>query len=491
MQANIFIMKRFLVLTACLLTAGLVNAQQNKINNQKDTTALNLKAKQVVNLSPPAKQTKTIPSLLRTDTLVPVPVVDELLMASYQNMVYKFRLDSIQKQIPLNYNEYVQSYIDIYTAPRRKNSMSKIIGLAKYYFPIYEKAFREAGMPEELKFLSVVESALDPNAVSRVGATGPWQFMYATARLYGLKMDNYVDERKDPIQASYATARYLKDAYNDFGDWLLAIASYNCGKGNVIRAMQRSGGNDFWSIRNYLPAETRGYVPAFIAVAYVMNYFKKHQIIPEECNFSTKTDSVLVNKFVSLGSLSKALDVELSEMAILNPSYKKRIVNGTAEKPKRIIIPKTAYADFGNIYAALNDSDTANPPEPTFASLRNDQPQPEKRACYHRVKKGENLSEIADQYGVEVQDLKVWNHLHSRAVVPGQKLLVKKASATEITSPQKRPLKNYYTYKVKKGDTLNLIADKYEGVTVQSIKALNILRSNHLHKGMMLKINRS
>lgn len=474
-------MKKYFTLIFYLFTVHIVNAQSSKT----DTNALNLKAKQVVSFSP-AKTTKNIPYVLRTDTLVPVPIVDEFLLNSYQNMVYKYRLDSIQKQVPLVYNEYVQSYIDIYTAPRRKAAMSKIIGLAKYYFPIYEKAFREAGIPEEIKYLSVVESALDPNAVSRVGATGPWQFMFATARLYGLKMDNYVDERKDPVQASHATARYLKDAYNDFGDWLLAIASYNCGKGNVIRAMQRSGGTDFWSIRNYLPAETRGYVPAYIAIAYVMTYFKKHQIIPEECNFSTKNDTVMVNKFVSLKNLSAALEVDLSEMAILNPSFKKRIVNGTVDKPKRLLIPKTVYADFNKVYAALNNVEAET--VPSFASV-NEQPDGSPEVRYYRVRRGENLSVIADHFGVEVQDLKVWNHLHSKAVVPGQKLLIKEASA-ENTSPEKNSLKSYYTYRVRKGDTLNLIADKYEGATVENIKNLNTLRSNRLHTGMVLKINR-
>ncbi len=472
-------MKKYFTLIILVLSIHFANAQSAKT----DTNALNLKAKQVINFSP-IKTVKNIPYVLRTDTLVPVPIVDEFLLNSYQNMVYKYRLDSIQKQIPLTYNEYVQSYIDIYTAPRRKDAMSKIIGLAKYYFPIYEKAFREAGIPEEIKYLSVVESALDPNAVSRVGATGPWQFMFATARLYGLKMDNYVDERKDPVQASYATARYLKDAYNDFGDWLLAIASYNCGKGNVIRAMQRSGGNDFWSIRNYLPAETRGYVPAYIAIAYVMTYFKKHQIVPEECNFSTKNDTVMVNKFVSLKNLSAALEVDPAEMAILNPSFKKRIVNGSIDKPKRLIIPKTVYADFAKVYAALNDVE--NEVVPSFAAAK----EPEATAeTHHRVRKGEDLSQIADHYGVEVQDLKVWNHLYSNVVVPGQKLWIKTASA-ENASPEKKSLKSYYTYKVRKGDTLNLIADKYEGATVENIKNLNTLRSNRLHTGMILKINR-
>lgn len=486
-------MKRFLVLGLCLLSLEFANAQRkkDKIQTPVDTTTISLKAKQVIDVSLSTKLSKTIPYVLRTDTLVPVPVVDELLLTSYQNMVYKFRLDSIQKQVPLSYNEFVQSYIDIYTAPRRKSSMAKILGLAKYYFPIYEKAFRDAGIPEEMKYLSVIESALDPNAVSRVGATGLWQFMFTTARMYGLKIDNYVDERKDPIQASYATARYLKDAYNDFGDWLLAIASYNCGKGNVLKAMQRSGGTDFWSIRNYLPAETRGYVPAFIAMSYVMNFYKKHQIVPEECDFSIKTDTVLVNKFVSLGNLSKALNIDPREMAILNPAYKKRIANGTPDKPKRLILPKTAFADFATVYAALNDTDVNAASSATFAVHNDESSQQSETSKYHRIKKGENLSVIADRYGVEVQDLKVWNHLRSGAIVVGQKLLVKKASVTEISSPEKKSLKSYYTYKVKKGDTLNVIANKYEGVSVQSIKDLNTLKSNYLQTGMILKINRS
>lgn len=488
-------MKKFIVLTCCVLMAGLTQAQRKKNViqpiNQRDTTTVNLKAKEVINLTSVTRVAKTIPTVLRTDTLVPVPIVDELLMTSYQNMVYKHRLDSIQKKIPLDYNEYVQSYIDIYTANRRKASMAKIIGLAKYYFPIYEKAFRDANMPEELKFLSVVESALNPNAVSRVGATGPWQFMFATARLYGLKMDNYVDERKDPIQASYATVKYLRDAYNDFGDWLLAIASYNCGKGNVMRAMQRSGGSDFWSIRNYLPAETRGYVPAFIAVTYVMNFYKKHQIIPEECDFSTQTDSVSVNKFVSLGNISKALNVDIAEMAILNPSYKKRIVNGTPDKPKRLILPKTAASDFSNVYAALNDTDADTSPKATFAAVQEeDASVSSSDTKYHQIRRGETLLSIANRYGVEVQDLKVWNHLHRGAIMTGQKLLVKEASGKEVASPEKKSIKSYYTYKVKRGDTLNVIANKYDA-SVESIKALNTLRSNRLHAGMTLRINRS
>src|SRR6202007_2143582 len=174
---------------------------------------------------------------------------------------------------------YVQAEIDNYLS--QKSDVGRELGLAKYYFPIYEKAFREAGIPDEIKYLSIVESQLNPVATSRAGATGLWQFLGSTARIYGLKMDNYVDERRDPIQSSYAAAAYLKDAYQEFGDWLLAIASYNCGKSNVIRAIEKAGANDFWSIRQYLPVETRGYVPAYIAITYVMNYYKQHNLIPQ------------------------------------------------------------------------------------------------------------------------------------------------------------------------------------------------------------------
>ena len=465
-------------------------AQQFKAPVLKDTTANSLKAKQIVEIPQSSRSARIIPVVLRSDTLVPVPVVDEFLLTSYQNMVYKHRLDSIQKQIPMEYNEYVQSYIDIYTSPRRKAAMAKIIGLAKYYFPIYEKAFKESGIPDDIKYLSIVESALDPNAVSRVGATGPWQFMFTTARLYGLKMDNYVDERKDPIQASYATARYLKDAYNDFGDWMLAIASYNCGKGNIVKAMQRSGGRDFWSIRNYLPLETRGYVPAFIAVTYVMNYYKKHQIIPLDCDFATSTDTVMVDKFVSLTNLSKALNMEPQEMAILNPSYKKRIINGSPASPKRLILPKTASVDFGNVYAALNNFGDENTAAVLIPVTQLETHLATTKPAYHRVRSGETLLEIADDYGIEVQDLKVWNHLKHNSIVPGQKLVIKRASEKEVSSPEKKFTKSYYTYKVKRGDTLNVIADHYNGVSVADIMEINNLKNNRLHVGMRLKINR-
>ncbi|RYE19937.1 MAG: LysM peptidoglycan-binding domain-containing protein, partial [Sphingobacteriales bacterium] len=370
--------------------------------------------------------------------------------------IYERRLDSIQKDVQLDYNEYVQSYIDSYS--RRRDGMGVILGKAKYYFPIYEKAFRDAGIPEEIKFLSIVESELNPNAVSRVGATGPWQFMYATARLYGLNMDGFVDERRDPIQSSYAAAAYLRDAYQEFGDWLLAIASYNCGKGAVSRAIEKAGANDFWSIRPYLPAETRGYVPAFIAMAYVMNYSKHHNIVEQACNFSIRTDTVLVNKYVTLQGISKVLDVDVREMALLNPSYKRQIINGSAQAPKRLIIPQTAKENYGALYDALNGPGfVVTEPKVRLAAYTEDRPQPEnkpqkeKETPYHKVRRGETLGDIADSYGVTVQDLKVWNSLRTNKTVVGKVLRLSAPDGDEA-APAPKKVKEFVTYKVKHGD---------------------------------------
>lgn len=364
----------------------------------------------------------------------------------YENSVFKIRLDSVQKDVPLDYNEFVQSYISQYTAPGRRDEMAHIMGLAKYYFPIYEKAFRDAGIPEEIKFLSIVESALNPNAVSRVGATGPWQFMSSTAKIYGLSMNNYVDERRDPIQASYAAAAYLKDAYQEFGDWLLAIASYNCGKNAVERAMEQADAMDYWSVRQYLPAETRNYVPAFIATAYVMNYYNQHGIMPQACSMRLKNDTVMVNKFVSLNNVARVLDMDVNELALLNPAYTQRIVNGTAKAPRRMIIPQMDKAKYSVLYDALNGETlvaTAQPATtvlPDVAAL----PAP-KLPSFHKVKKGETLSDIADRYGIELQDLKNLNHLHSNKALPGQRLKVSNGdlSVGKTASPRN---KNYVTY---------------------------------------------
>lgn len=419
---------------------------------------------------------------------------------------FEGKLNAIRKDVQLDYNDFVQDYINVYT--RHKDEMSQVLTLTKYYFPIFEKIFREAGIPEEIKYLSIVESKLNPFAVSRVGATGPWQFMPATAKTYGLGMDSYVDERRDPVRACYAAAAYLKDAYMEFGDWLLAIASYNCGKSNVERAVEKAGALDFWSIRQYLPAETRGYVPAYIAIAYVMNYADEHDIFAREMDMPEKIDTVLIDKYISLSNVAKALGMETAKLAQLNPSYKKQVVNGTAANPRRLIIPQASGVNYDVLYTALNDPNANIAMQPKAVYIKS-QPKPVMLAVarpvattisnattittssttepeIHIVKRGENLVDVASIYGVDIDELKKWNHLRNYTLTPGQK--IKLTANAVVAVVDKRA--EFIFYKVKAGDTLSAIADKFEGTTVESIKALNGLKRGSLQPGMKLKIDR-
>lgn len=423
-----------------------------------------------------------------------VPILEENLSAINQNYIYKLRLDSISKDFNLPYNEYVQTYIDIYA--KRKAMFGSMLGLSNYYFPIFEKALKEFDIPNEIKYLPIIESAMNPHAVSKMGATGLWQFMFGTGKAYGLVMDNFVDERKDPIQASYAAAAYFRDSYEELGDWLLAIAAYNCGKGNVNRAIVKAGSRDFWEVRRFLPAETRNYVPAFIAAVYVMNYYDKHQITAKENPFNANTDTVQVNNFVSLPQLAEVLNLEENVLLSLNPSYKKKIVNGTAEMPKRIIMPKVQNVDLAKVYDLFNYNEL-DVDKQILAAHTDDIREIRKLKLVthstaskvlqlYKVKPGQSLFQIANLHQVEVQDLKVWNKLKSNSIVPGQNLKIykhKKAAA------KAKP--TYLSYKVKAGDTLSDIAERYEGLTVYQIKKDNNLSKSHLKPGMILKISRS
>ncbi|NEU10213.1 transglycosylase SLT domain-containing protein [Flavihumibacter sp. R14] len=405
---------------------------------------------------------------------------------SYQNLVYKRRLDSLEQSVPLSYNEHVQNYIDIYVY-KRKAQIGKVLGLSKYYFPIFEKSLREVGVPVELKYVTIIESALNPHAVSRSGAVGPWQFMYTTAKGYGLLMDSYVDERKDPVQASHAAAVYLKDAYNRIGDWLLAIAAFNCGTGAVTRAIARSGGEaDFWKVRPFLPRETQNYVPAFIATVYAMNYYEKHEIIPQEAAFNIFTEVIDVNRMVSFSSIAQAAEIDVNELRILNPSYKKQVVNGTPASPKQLVIPAISKQLYASLYDVLN-SEVHEQPQVIAASNRVSDPSPITIPETHRVKEGQTLDMVANQYGLEVQDLKVYNNLKNLEVVPGQVVRLK----YERTIPKSKKVSpSYVTYIVKVGDTLSEIAGKFSGTSVSRIKALNGLKKNTVQPGMRLKINK-
>jgi membrane-bound lytic murein transglycosylase D len=308
-----------------------------------------------------------------------------------------------------------------------------------------------------------------------------------------LKMDNFVDERKDPIQASYAAAAYFRDAFEELGDWLLAIAAYNCGKGNVNRAIDKAGSRDFWVIRQFLPKETRNYVPAFIAAVYVMNYSGKHQITAQASNMFLKTDTVQTTRFVSLSTLAKVLDIDEAAIMALNPSYKKKIVNGTDEEPKRIVMPKLRDLDYAGIYDVLNNQDidvnmkvvAANTDDVRDLRKKKTKSIATSAVVYHKVTAGQNLTSVANKYGVEVQDLRVWNGLKSKTVVPGQRLKIYAKNRTALKAPS-----SFLSYTVKTGDTLSEIAEKFDGATVQSIRRDNSLSKAGLQVGMILKISK-
>jgi membrane-bound lytic murein transglycosylase D len=348
---------------------------------------------------------------------------------SYQNLVYKNRLESIQKDVSLSYNEYVQKYIDIYTG--RKEQIGKMLGLSEYYFPIFEKALKEVGIPEELKFLTVVESALNPQAVSRSGAVGPWQFMYQTARGYGLIMDNYTDERKDPVKASYAAAKYLFDAHAKIGDWLLAIAAFNCGTGAVTRAIAKSGGvADFWKVRPFLPVQTQNYVPAFIATVYSMKFFKDHEISVKPAGFSTLTDVVPVNKRISMSSIAAAANIDIKELLLLNPALKKEIVNGSELTPIPLVLPLVKNHTYTSLYELFNESTNLTKPVPLIASAnltaieKTESKKNTSLYLYYTVKPGDTLSEIAEKKGSSVSNIKALNGLKKSTIKVGMRLKI-------------------------------------------------------------------
>lgn len=331
------------------------------------------------------------------------------------------RADSLKRVVPATFNASVQQYIE--TLTKSKTQVGKMLGLSNYYFPVYEKIFKEFGLPEELKFLSVVESALNPQAVSRVGATGPWQFMFGTAKAYGLTINKEVDERKDPVRASKAAAAYLKDAFAQFDDWLLAIASYNCGKGAVARAIVKAGGKaDFWAISPYLPAETRNYVPKFIATAYIMSNYTNYGIVPLSPGFNTLTDVFDVVKPVSLAAVAKATGIDLKELILLNPSYKKLIVKGSPNSPMPLVIPAQHQPDYAALYHVLNAGPQANNANSNALATK-----PSTQLSYYVVKKGDNLSDIAKKYQVSIDQLKRWNTLSSSILKVGMRLKIYKS----------------------------------------------------------------
>lgn len=334
------------------------------------------------------------------------------------------RLSLLKSGIPLDYNDQVQAYIDRYSTDRYRSYLSRMMGLGGYYFPIFEKSLEDFGVPKEIKYLSIVESALDPLAVSRVGATGIWQFMHATAKVYGLEIDRQLDERRDPVAASQAAARYLAESYERFGDWLLAIASYNCGPGNVLRAIKRSGEDnpDFWTIQRFLPKETRNYVPAFIATLYMLEFHEEHGIYPsEEVDLPLVTEVVNVQQSIPFSVIAAAIKSDESMLKRLNPAYKGTVIHGSEEMPRRLVLPKVSTEDFSTLYAVLHEPQMLSDEKQTLLAQAAKKAEP----VSYTVRKGDTLSGIASKHqGATVSSIRTANNLKGNRIHPGMKLII-------------------------------------------------------------------
>lgn len=409
--------------------------------------------------------------------------------------VYIERIKKMNSFISLPYNEIVKNYIILYSE-KMPTKMSHILGLCQYYMPIFEDIFNRYDIPQELKAMAVIESAMDPLAVSRAGAKGMWQFMYSTAKMYGLHIDSFVDERLDPVKSAEAAAQYLQDSYEIFGDWNLAIASYNCGAGNVNKAIRRSGGKRaFWDIWPYLPRETRGYVPAFVGALYTMTYYKEHGIRPEAVEIPAHIDTLKINKQLHLRQVADLTAAPLEELKNLNPQYRHEIIPGES----REYILRIPY-EYTNAFIEYEDSVYRHKVEEYFnpVTIKKIKDGADGERIVYRVKNGDYLGRIASRHRCTVAQIKRWNNLSSNNIRVGQRLVIYRGgtssgSASASSAPAKTqsssaaPASGGSTYTVKSGDTLSGIANR-NGVTVAQLKQWNGLSGNNIKVGQKLKV---
>lgn len=422
----------------------------------------------------------------------------------YDDYTYQARLAKLDAVSPFDlvYNEHVKAFINMYTV-RKRESVSRMMGVSQLYYPMFEEVLDKYNIPLELKHLAVIESALIPYARSKAGATGLWQFMYPTARMYGLNVTSYIDQRCDPYKATVAAAEYLKALYDMFGDWQMVLAAYNAGPGTISKAIRRSGGKKtYWEIRPFLPFETQGYVPAFIAANYVMTYGAEHNLypaVPRKTYF--EVDTVVVKEQMSFAQLSKALEISEEDILYFNPQYRKNLIPSGGNF---ICLPKAKIGVFLTneqaIYASVQAERTQGK-EDIIAEVKRT----------HTVRSGEKLSTIARKYGVTIAELKSWNYIGKKGLRPGKKLVVyvrttqpkPQASASDQKNVAAVPTETkstilaentnavsastYVYHKVKSGESLYSLSKKY-GVSANSIKELNSLKKAELRIGQSLKI---
>lgn len=456
--------------------------------------------------------------------------VDKKVDYELSTELLKQRFKEMDAKSPFNiqYNPAVENVIKSFLKNRKK-SFERLMAISEYYFPVFEEALAKQNVPLEIKYLSIVESALNPKAVSRVGATGLWQFMYQTGKEYNLNVDSYVDERSDPLKSSKAATQYMTNMYRIFGDWELVLASYNSGAGNVAKAIRRSGGQqNYWNIRKYLPKETQGYVPAFLATMYIYEYHKEHGIVPNRALVKHfETDTIIIKKEMSFKQIADLMDVPVSQIQLLNPAYKMNVVPFYPNKPHFLRLPKEKIGVFTSnedkIYAYV-ERERSKIEMPSFITnsrlASNDTASNSKSSSkystktkYHTVSRGESLGLISNKYGVAVSDLKKWNNLRSNSINYGVKLKILSTVKEIISVPKSVPtivekeeetavakidvpnpdnegeikIDEPSVYIVQKGDNLSSIARKFN-ISVAELKELNNLEDANVQLDSKLKV---
>ncbi len=460
----------------------------------------------------------------------------------FDDILYKERIQALSTTIPLEFNAEVKKFIRFYTIQKREK-VAVMLGLTNYYFPFFEKALQKYHLPAELKYLPLAESALFPRSVSDTGGSGLWQIMYTIGIRYGLEINQYVDERKDPVKASDAAARHLNDLYNLYEDWLLAIAAYNCGPGNVNKAIAKAGcKTGIWDIYEFLPKKNREYIAAFIALNYVMHNYKSHNITPITIIFPTKTDTISIDEKVHLEQIAEVLHLNIKELRELNPVYRSDIVDASKKNKESLIIPKefvTAFEQSQEKIFSYNDSVYFKPKPArhtyqftpakvytsTYTSSYKAPSIKGKAKIYYTIKSGDTMGEIANWFNVRVSDLRYWNGIPGNRIIAGDKLLIYVPKNKEsfyarlntMSKSQKQQRNKKYTvsntlskshslprptvqsqndgrfvyYTVRSGDNLWEIAKRFPGISHEDIMKLNNLPYNHtLRIGQVLKIKR-